>query len=86
MLNCCPKLIVINRLFFFAAFFLNKININNNEGKKACISPTTEASSVLSKERCEDEVIKALLERIGVRGLGKGSGVQSLITDVQTSE
>lgn len=46
----------------------------------------TEASSVLSRERREDQVIKALLERIGVRGLGKGSRVQSLITDVQTSE
>lgn len=50
------------------------------------ISPKTEASSVLCRERHEDQVIKALLERICVRGLGKGSRVQSLITDVQTSE
>ena len=86
MLNCCPKLIVIGRIFFLAAFFLNKININTNEGKKAHILPKTEASSVLSRERREDRVIKALLERICVRGLGKCSRVQSLITDVQTSE
>lgn len=50
------------------------------------ISSKTEASSVLSRERREDQVIKALLERICVRRLGKGSRVQSLITDVQTSE
>lgn len=50
---------------------MNKVNINNNEGKKACIPPQTEASSVLSRERCEDQVSKALLERTGVRGLGE---------------
>lgn len=72
MLNCCPKITVIGRIFLFAVFFMNKVNINNNEGKKARIPPQTEASSVLSRERCEDQVSKALLERIGVRGLGKG--------------
>lgn len=86
MLNYCTKLKVIGRLFFFAAFFLNKINIKNNEGKKAHISPKTESSSVLSRERRKDQVIKALLERICVRGLEKDSRMQSLITDVQTSE
>lgn len=35
------------------------------------ISPKTEASSVLSRERHEDQVIKALLERI-CQGAGKG--------------
>lgn len=84
MLNSCTKLKVIGRLFFFAAFFLNKINIKNNEGKAAHISP--ESSSVLCRERCKDQVIKALLERICVRGLEKDSRAQSLITDVQTSE
>lgn len=66
--NCCPKLTVIGRIFFFAAFFLNKINTNNNEGKKAHIPPKTEDSSAFSRERHENQVIKALLERIGVRG------------------
>jgi len=85
MSNCCPKQIIIGRIFFFAALFL-KINTENNGGKKAHISPKTEASPVLFRERCEDQVIKALLEIIGIRGLRKGSRVQSLIIDVQTSE
>lgn len=34
MLNCCPELTVIGRNSFFAAFFLHKINVNDNERKE----------------------------------------------------